>query len=248
VNALGVAALTKHFGSREVFENFDLTVRRGQTVAILGASGCGKSTLLRCMAGLAKPDAGAVAVAVDGEIGFVFQEPRLMPWLTVEKNVALAARSNVERVRVNAAIELVGLSSAAHLLPKQLSGGMAQRAALARTLVRSPKILLLDEPLSALDSLLRIELQAAIAGIIRETECSAVLVTHDVDEALFLADRVVVLSGTPARQTLELTVPPGVRRTRYADLTPQRVELLAALGVAPPEAAPRARHGLRIMR
>jgi len=107
---------------------------------------------------------------------------------------------------------------------------------------------LLDEPLSALDSLLRIELQAAIAGIIRETECSAVLVTHDVDEALFLADRVVVLSGTPARQTLELTVPPGVRRTRYADLTPQRVELLAALGVAPPEAAPRARHGLRIMR
>ncbi len=246
MNALDVAGLTKRFGAREVFEHFDLTVRRGQTVAILGASGCGKSTLLRCMAGLVEPDAGAIAV--DGEIGFVFQEPRLMPWLTVEKNVALAARSDVERARVNAAIELVGLSSAAHVLPKQLSGGMAQRAALARTLVRSPKILLLDEPLSALDALLRIELQGAIGNIVRETESSAVLVTHDVDEALFLADRVVVLSGTPARQTLELAVPAGLRRTRYADLTPQRVELLAALGVVGPHAAPRARHGLRALR
>jgi ABC-type nitrate/sulfonate/bicarbonate transport system ATPase subunit len=227
--AVRVEGLTKRFGSHRVFDGFDLTVGQGETLAILGASGCGKSTLLRCVAGLARPDGGSIAV--NGEIGIVFQEPRLMPWLSVEKNVAFAARGDVERARVKDAIDLVGLSSSTHLLPKELSGGMAQRAALARSLVRSPKVLLLDEPLSALDALLRLELQTAIAQIVRETACTAVLVTHDVDEALYLGDRVLVLEGAPARATLELAIPPDLRRSRSADIAPERMRLLGALGV-----------------
>jgi ABC-type nitrate/sulfonate/bicarbonate transport system ATPase subunit len=244
-HAIEIEGLTKRFGSRSVLSRFDLVVEPGETLAILGASGCGKSTLLRCIAGLVQPDDGAIAIR--DELGFVFQEPRLMPWLTVEKNVAFAARSDAERARVNEVLALVGLSPAAHLLPKELSGGMAQRAALARTLVRNPKILLLDEPLSALDALLRLELQEALASIIRETGSTAVLVTHDVQEALYLADRIIVLAGAPARGTLEMTVPPSLRRARYADLTDERVALLAALGIEHRPGAARAHRGLRIV-
>jgi sulfonate transport system ATP-binding protein len=136
---------------------------------------------------------------------------------------------------VGAVLELVGLAAAAKLLPKQLSGGMAQRAALARSLVRSPKVLLLDEPLSALDALLRLDLQTALARIVRETGCTALLVTHDVDEAVYLADRAIVLAGTPARTALELEIPPAARRSRFADITRERVALLAALGVDGPD-------------
>jgi ABC-type nitrate/sulfonate/bicarbonate transport system ATPase subunit len=232
--AIEVSELTKGFGERPVFKEFDLLVEPGETLAVLGASGCGKSTLLRCIAGLVKPDAGTIAA--HDELGLVFQEPRLMPWLTVERNVLFAARSDVERARVNEVIDLVGLSPAAHLLPKQLSGGMAQRAALARTLVRNPKILLLDEPLSALDALLRLELQTSLAAI----------VTHDVEEALYLADRIIVLDGTPARRSLELLVPPARRRSHTADLTDERVALLDALGVEG-RAPKRAHRGLRIV-
>jgi len=242
--AIEIEALSKRFGGRAVFERLDLHVELGETLAILGASGCGKSTLLRCIAGLVRPDAGTIAVR--DELGFVFQEPRLLPWLTVEKNVAFAARGEVERARVKDALELVGLTPAAHLLPKQLSGGMAQRAALARTLVRNPKILLLDEPLSALDALLRLELQNSLAAIIRETGSTAVLVTHDVGEALYLADRIVVLEGAPARGVLELEVPAAVRRSRSADLTGERIALLAALGIEN-RAPKRSRRGLRIV-
>jgi ABC-type nitrate/sulfonate/bicarbonate transport system ATPase subunit len=121
---------------------------------------------------------------------------------------------------------------------------MAQRAALARSLVRSPEILLLDEPLSALDALLRLDLQAAIARIVRETACTAVLVTHDVAEALYLADRIVVLEGAPARGTLELTVPAHLRRSRQAELSAERIALLAALGVG--ETPGPGRAGLRL--
>jgi ABC-type nitrate/sulfonate/bicarbonate transport system ATPase subunit len=241
-HAIEISALSKRFGPRTVFEGLDLTVEPGETLAILGASGCGKSTLLRCLAGLLQPDAGTIAVRED--LGLVFQEPRLLPWLTVEKNVAFAARGEVERARVKDALELVGLTPAAHLLPKQLSGGMAQRAALARTLVRNPKILLLDEPLSALDALLRLELQNSLASIIRETGSTAILVTHDVGEALYLADRIVVLDGTPARSVLELDVPIAQRRSRTADLTDERIALLSALGIEG-RAPKRSRRGLR---
>jgi sulfonate transport system ATP-binding protein len=242
--AIEVSGLAKRFGQRSVFNEFDLLVEPGETLAVLGASGCGKSTLLRCIAGLVKPDDGTIAA--HDELGLVFQEPRLMPWLSVERNVAFAARSDVERARVKEVLDLVGLSPAAHLLPKELSGGMAQRAALARTLVRNPKILLLDEPLSALDALLRLELQSSLAAIVRETNSTAVLVTHDVEEALYLADRIIVLEGTPARRSLELLVPPSRRRSHTADLTDERVALLGALGVEG-RAPKRAHRGLRIV-
>lgn len=227
--AIAVERLRKRYAKRDIFERLDLAVGHGETVAILGASGCGKSTLLRCIAGLVPLDGGDVTV--DGNVGFVFQEPRLMPWLTVERNVAFAARDDFERARIREVLALVGLASAANLLPKELSGGMAQRAALARSLVRSPQILLLDEPLSALDALLRIELQTAIARIVSETRCTALLVTHDVDEALYLADRIVVLAGMPAEAALEIAVPERARRSRHADLTHERTQLLSALGV-----------------
>jgi sulfonate transport system ATP-binding protein len=229
MNAIVIERLTKAFDGKIVFTNLDLAVTRGETVAVLGPSGCGKSTLLRCIAGLERPTSGTARA--DGDVGYVFQEPRLLPWLTVEGNVRFAARNDAERARITSVLTLTGLREAAHLLPKHLSGGMAQRAALARTLVRNPSILLLDEPLAALDALRRMDLQAALASIVATLGATALLVTHDVDEALYLADRVVVLGGSPSRIEAELIVPPHARRRRDADLTTERTSLLRALGV-----------------
>ncbi len=214
-DAARIRDLRKAFGAHAVFDGIDLDVARGERVAILGASGCGKSTLLRCIAGLERADAGTIATS--GEIGIVFQEPRLFPWLDVERNVAFPARSNAERGRVDNVLALVGLAHAARRLPKQLSGGMAQRAALARALVRDPALLLLDEPFAALDALRRIELRAAVREILEFTKASAILVTHDVDDALALADRVLVLAGSPARIAFEDQVGEGATRNAILD-------------------------------
>jgi len=218
--AARIRGLQKAYGTHLVFDGLDLDVARGERVAILGASGCGKSTLLRCIAGLEKPDAGTIVTS--GDVGVVFQEPRLFPWLDVTRNVAFPARTSAERARVEGVLGLVGLAHAATRLPKQLSGGMAQRAALARALVRDPQLLLLDEPFAALDALRRIELRAAVREILEFTRASAILVTHDVEDALALADRVLVLAGVPAEVTFTGTV--GETATRAA--------ILAALGVA----------------
>jgi sulfonate transport system ATP-binding protein len=220
VSTARIRGLRKAYGAHLVFDGLELDVARGERVAILGASGCGKSTLLRCVAGLERADAGTIATT--GEIGVVFQEPRLFPWLDVESNVAFPARTDAERARVHNVLALVGLSPAAKRLPKQLSGGMAQRAALARALVRDPALLLLDEPFAALDALRRIELRAAVREILEFTKASAILVTHDVDDALALADRVIVLAGAPAEVAFAGTV--GETATRTA--------ILDALGVA----------------
>ncbi|HYW54768.1 MAG TPA: ABC transporter ATP-binding protein [Candidatus Elarobacter sp.] len=233
-NAARIRALRKAFGAHLVFDGLDLDVARGERVAILGASGCGKSTLLRCIAGLERSDGGTIATA--GEIGLIFQEPRLFPWLDVARNVGFPARTDAERARVPNVLALVGLAHAARRLPKELSGGMAQRAALARALVRDPALLLLDEPFAALDALRRIELRAAVREILEFTRASAVLVTHDVDDALALADRVIVLAGTPAE----------IAFTGLVGETATRAAVLDALGVA--EVRPRlparsARHG-----
>lgn len=189
--AVHVRGLAKSFGLQPVFAGLDLTVRSGECLAILGASGSGKSTLLRCIAGLEVPNEGTIDVA--GEIGFMFQEPRLFGWLSVEANVAFAARNLVERARVDELVALVGLSGARRKLPKALSGGMAQRTALARALVRNPDVILLDEPLAALDALRRLELRAALREIVAARGVTGILVTHDVDEALDFADRCIVL-------------------------------------------------------
>ncbi|HEV3086140.1 MAG TPA: ABC transporter ATP-binding protein [Candidatus Elarobacter sp.] len=217
--AARIRGLRKAYGTNLVFDGIDLDVARGERVAILGASGCGKSTLLRCIAGLELADAGTVVTA--GEIGLIFQEPRLFPWLDVRRNVAFPARNDDERARVDNVLALVGLAHAAQRLPKELSGGMAQRAALARALVRDPHLLLLDEPFAALDALRRIELRAAVREILEFTRASAILVTHDVDDALALADRVVVLAGSPAE--IAFTGVVGETATRGA--------ILDALGV-----------------
>jgi len=214
-----IRGLRKAYGTHLVFDGLDLDVARGERVAILGASGCGKSTLLRCIAGLERSDAGTIVTA--GEIGVVFQEPRLFPWLDVARNVAFPARTDEERARVPNVLALVGLAHAARRLPKQLSGAMAQRAALARALVRDPHLLLLDEPFAALDALRRIELRTAVREILEFTRASAILVTHDVDDALALAGRVIVLAGAPAEIAFTGTV--GTTATRAA--------ILDALGV-----------------
>jgi sulfonate transport system ATP-binding protein len=217
--AARIRGLRKAYGTHLVFDGIDLDVARGERVAILGASGCGKSTLLRCIAGLERADAGTIATA--GEIGLIFQEPRLFPWLDVERNVAFPARDDEERSRVRNVLALVGLAHAAGRLPKQLSGGMAQRTALARALVRDPHLLLLDEPFAALDALRRIELRAAVREILALTRASAILVTHDVDDALALADRVLVLAGAPAE----------IRFSGIVGETATRAAILDALGV-----------------
>jgi ABC-type nitrate/sulfonate/bicarbonate transport system ATPase subunit len=213
--AARIRDLRKAFGTHLVFDGLDLDVARGERLAILGASGCGKSTLLRCIAGLEHADGGTIATT--GEIGVVFQEPRLFPWLDVEKNVAFPARSDAERGRVPNVLALVGLAHAAKRLPKQLSGGMAQRAALARALVRDPNLLLLDEPFAALDALRRIELRSAVREILALTRSSAILVTHDVDDALTLADRVIVLGGSPAEVIFSGVVGENATRTTILD-------------------------------
>jgi len=185
-----------------------LTIGQGEIVGLVGTSGCGKSTLLRIVGGLESASAGSVRI--DGEpvrgprpeIGIVFQEPRLMPWLTVAANVTFGL-DGVPRARrdqlAEAALAKVGLTPFSAALPRELSGGMAQRVALARALVTQPEILLLDEPFSALDAFTRIRLQDELLRLWAIDRPTLLFVTHDIDEALALADRVIVLRGHPGR-------------------------------------------------
>jgi len=227
MSAIRIDDLRIAFGELHVFEGLTIAVERGEIVAVLGPSGCGKSTLLRAIAGLDVHPLGTIAV--EGDVGYVFQEPRLFPWLSVKRNVRFAARSAEERARVNDVLELTGLHGARATLPKALSGGMAQRAALARALVRKPSVLLLDEPLAALDALRRMQLQEALADIVAAVHATAVLVTHDIEEALYLADRILVLGGSPSRIALEITIPAHKRRNRDANLNGERSTLFHAL-------------------
>jgi sulfonate transport system ATP-binding protein len=227
MSAIRIEDLRVAFGELRVLDGLTLSIERAEIVAVLGPSGCGKSTLLRAIAGLDVHPLGTIAV--EGDVGYVFQEPRLFPWLNVGKNVQFAARTAEERARVDEVLELTGLQNARATLPKALSGGMAQRAALARTLVRKPSVLLLDEPLAALDALRRLQLQEALAEIIDAVGATAILVTHDIEEALYLADRIIVLGGTPSRIALEITIPPHKRRNRDANLNTERSTLFHAL-------------------
>ena len=189
-------------------DGIDLDVPEGRLTAFIGGSGCGKSTLLRLVAGLEHPTEGTVWVGdrpVTGpstDVGVVFQEPRLMPWLTVSANVAFGIGhlpAEESRSLTEATLQRVGLADFAGALPKQLSGGMAQRTALARALVTSPEVLLLDEPFSALDALTRADLQQHLLDLWSADRQTVLLVTHDIDEALRLAGEIVVLSGQPGR-------------------------------------------------
>jgi sulfonate transport system ATP-binding protein len=229
----------------DALAGIDLAIESGAIVAVVGASGCGKSTLLRLIAGLERATAGTLAVAghpVDGpgeDVGVVFQEPRLMPWLTVEANIrfGLGRLPRAEAARLAAeAIARVGLAGFAQAWPRQLSGGMAQRVAIARALVARPKVLLLDEPFSALDTFTRRDLHRHLLEICDWLEPTLVLVTHDIDEALALADRVVVLAGRPGRIAADIAVPLArAQRAGAPELLRLREAVLSSL--APPRDA-----------
>jgi NitT/TauT family transport system ATP-binding protein len=229
ISLTGVAAsFATAAGTIGALGGLDLEVDAGAFTAVIGPNGCGKSTLLRVVAGLKAPCAGRVIVggappiAGDGRVGLGFQQPRLMPWRTVIDNVALPMElagvgPEDRRARAGAALEQVGLASAAPLKPRELSGGMAQRAALARALVVDPPVLLLDEPFSALDALTRETFDAELQRLWLERSRTVVLVTHSVAEAVALADRVVVMTPRPGRvaRVVEVDLP----RPRPAGVT-----------------------------
>ncbi|HAP10301.1 MAG TPA: ABC transporter ATP-binding protein [Afipia sp.] len=196
-------------------ENFSARIKPGEIVAIIGGSGCGKSTLLRAISGLDRATTGSVTLdaisitAPHEKIGIIFQEPRLLPWLSVAENIGFGLghlTSGERQQRIARALARVGLADKANAWPRELSGGQAQRVAIARALVPSPEVLLLDEPFSALDAFTRADLQDHLLDLWADTKPTLVLVTHDVDEAVVLADRVVVMRPLPGRLFEEIRV------------------------------------------
>jgi ABC-type nitrate/sulfonate/bicarbonate transport system ATPase subunit len=244
IDIRGVSHAFELDGSRlPVLESIDLSVAAGEFVALLGPSGCGKSTLLRLISGLEQPTTGSISAGgslidrPDPSRILVFQDPTLFPWATVWNNVAtgLDARGVLkqESARVDSALDLVGLRDFSKAYPHQLSGGMAQRAALARALVNDPALLLLDEPLGKLDSLTRLTLQEELVSLWRREGFTAILVTHDVEEAVLLASRVIVLSDRPGRIKAEFKVErPYPRHRDDPDLVALRRQILGTLGLA----------------
>ncbi|MEK6345884.1 MAG: ABC transporter ATP-binding protein [Burkholderia sp.] len=226
----------KQYGTRAVLADVPLQVARGEIVCVVGPSGCGKSTLLRILAGLDADYRGSVRLdgaPLDGpsaRIGVIFQEPRLLPWLTVADNVGFAAGPHGGRApEVARLLDEVGLAGSAAALPAALSGGMAQRAAIARGLFGEPDLLLLDEPFSAVDVLTRMRLQSLLLDVVQRHGMAAVLVTHDLDEALYLGDRVVLLAANPGRVEDAFAVDlPRPRDRRGPALAALRDRLLGA--------------------
>jgi sulfonate transport system ATP-binding protein len=241
---LSLSGLGKRFGERTVLHDIDLDVRPGEFVAIVGRSGCGKSTLLRLLAGLETASSGHIRLGADSapagrdDVRIMFQEARLLPWRTVLQNVQLGLDTRDASARARDALAQVGLADRADDWPAVLSGGQRQRVALARALVHRPRLLLLDEPLGALDALTRIEMQRLIESVWRELRFTAVLVTHDVAEAVALADRVLLVED--GRITLD--EPVALARPR-AHGSPAFAELegrvLARVLDEPPRAADR---------
>ena len=225
--AVRARGVRRAFGERAVLDGIDLDIAAGEFVAVLGRSGTGKSTLLRVLGGLDPEFEGDVDVPE--RRAFVFQDPRLLPWKRVHDNVALGLHRH-ERSRVVEALAEVGLDGHARAFPKTLSGGEAQRAALARALVRDPQLLLLDEPFGALDALTRIRMHTLLQQLCARHDPAVVLVTHDVDEAIILADRVVVLDEGHVVVDLPVDVPTPRLRSHEA-FGRLRSRLLAALGI-----------------
>lgn len=245
--SIGIEGVSHAFELRgrtlPVLDGIDFTVAPGEFVALLGPSGCGKSTLLRLVAGLEPPRAGRILVDDEPVAGpdpsriIMFQDPTLYPWRTVRANaqLGLEARGQLkgQGARVDEALSLVGLENFAGAYPHELSGGMAQRAALARALVNDPRVLMLDEPLGKLDSLTRLQMQRELSRLWEREGFTVLLVTHDVEEALLLADRVLVLSDRPARILADIAVDEA--RPRHRDsprLIALRREILELLGLA----------------
>jgi sulfonate transport system ATP-binding protein len=218
--AVSVRGLQRRYGNRVVIDALDLDIRKGEFVALLGESGCGKTTLLRALAGLDLPDAGKIRAPERPSV--VFQEHRLLPWATLWENVALGHEQTVGREGAAQALAEVGLEGRENDWPRNLSGGQAQRVALARALVREPALLLLDEPFAALDALTRIKMHGLVKELVAHHLPGVLIVTHDVDEALTLADRILVMRAGRIAASFET-----------ADHTPESLRpiLLDELGV-----------------
>jgi len=249
-SSLRVREVTKSFplpedaaARRLALDGISLSMAAGELASLVGPSGCGKSTLLRLIAGLDSPDSGELAVGAEAiigpnaERGLVFQDPNLFPWLTVRRNIeaGLLARHVLREKRheVDEFMRLVGLESFANAYPHHLSGGMAQRVALARALINHPKVLLLDEPLGALDAFTRMRMQDEVLHLWQSRRTTMLLVTHDIDEAIYMSDRIVIMTQRPGR--IERMIPVNLRRPRdrsSAEFLRLRSEILELLHFA----------------
>jgi ABC-type nitrate/sulfonate/bicarbonate transport system ATPase subunit len=255
-STLFIRDVTKAFRSADgavvlALGGLSLSVRAGEMISLIGPSGCGKSTLLRLIAGLDEPTAGEVRVAAEpvtgpsAERGLMFQDHNLFPWLTVRRNIqaGLVARGVLVQHRgdVEDFMRLMGLEKFANAYPHQLSGGMAQRAALARALVNHPKVLLLDEPLGALDQFTRMRMQDEVLRLWRSRGTTMVLVTHDIDEAIYMSDRIAIMTPRPGRLERVLDVPLDRPRLRtsagFLELRATILEMLHFSGQAEEGAA-----------
>lgn len=200
-------------------KDINLEIRRGEFISIIGASGCGKTTLLRLIGGLDQPQAGRVLLngqpvtGPDPRRGYVFQQGSLFPWLTVEQNIAVGLKARhvyrEQKEKISDYIHMIGLNGFENAYPHQISGGMAQRVAIARGLINDPEVLLMDEPMGALDSFTRADLQDQLLSIRAENDATMILVTHDVDEAIYLSDRIVIMTPRPGKisEVLEVNLP-----------------------------------------
>lgn len=225
-----------------VLQGLDLDIQSGESLAIVGPSGCGKTTLLRLLAGLEVPDSGKVLIdgqpvnGIGAERAVIFQEPRLLPWLTVLENVAFGLdlrglpKGRVHE-RARRYLRLVGLGSFEHAYPRQLSGGMAQRVGIARALTVQPEILLLDEPFGALDAMTKLTMQEELVRIWSEEKVTMILVTHDLEEAIFLADRIFVMTRDGTKPRLILPDLPRPRDRSSPDFVAARKRLMAEFGL-----------------
>jgi ABC-type nitrate/sulfonate/bicarbonate transport system ATPase subunit len=248
-SSLHISDVSKRFqaayGASELaLDDLSLSVAAGDMVSLIGPSGCGKSTLLRLIAGLDRPTSGELRVGTEpiigpnAERGLMFQDPNLFPWLSVRRNiqVGLVARGMFSRHRreVEEFLRLVGLEAFANHYPHQLSGGMAQRAALARALINHPKVLLLDEPLGALDQFTRMRMQDEVLRLWRARGTTMVLVTHDIDEAIYMSDRIAVMTPGPGRieRVIEVTLdrPRHRNSSRFLELRAEILEMLHFAG------------------